>query len=109
MKKKLTKKRLFYLIISAISCLLLGALSVVVGFLLDPYGKKPYIVLPAVALFIVFWSLCVLVLFKILPYEMAYNRKKLKQKTFKNKVSLHNEEELKESVINNSKKLIRRR
>ncbi|MBR2909828.1 MAG: hypothetical protein IKC11_05785 [Clostridia bacterium] len=101
MKKRLTRKRLVLLILLAIIYTLATALSFYIGVKLDPYGEKPYIVLPTVLTGIIFMILLAFTLLKIYPYANEYDKKKLEKKTLKNKTFQTNIDELKNLLSNN--------
>ena len=101
MKKRLTRKRLVLLILLAIIYTLATALSFYIGVKLDPYGEKPYIVLPTVLTGIVFMVLLAFTLLKIYPYANEYDKKKLEKKTLKNKTFQTNIDGLKNLLSNN--------
>lgn len=101
MKKKLTRKRLVLLVLLAVVYTLAAGLSFYLGFKLDPYGQKPYIILPTVLTGISFMTLLVFTLFKLSPYAYEYDKKKLTKKTFKTKTIQCSIDELKNLLLNN--------
>ena len=84
MKKKTTRKRLvLYIILAVISFLMVGV-CFYFAIKFDPYGKKPYIIILTVLGVIGFLLLTLFYLLKIYPYANEYDKKKLKNKLFKN-------------------------
>ncbi len=82
-KKKLTRKRMWGLIglIFLGLAIMVGAIFIVLTF--DLYAKKFYVTAPCVILMFISPLIMLYALFNLMPYAKAYDKKKLKKKTFK--------------------------